>query len=861
MAATTIHSLVYKVVADSTAFTKGIVATRSELSAAKKLFAETRTPIEKLDIGFAALDKLWEKGAITADTYTRAANRLTAELDQSTTASDDAAAAAAEHATALERGMRVTEEFATPLDRHARQLADLQSLLKSGAISEETFGRAAAKAASDMEKATGSAAALARIEKDVQTPLESHADRLAELDDLRKRGVISEGLYGRAVERAKQSLGGKVYDETRTGMERYEAEIAHLSGLLKAGAINQDTFNRAVKMATGKAAGSPFATAKKADPFAGIDQVLDRSPVGGAANFTKLVAGLGPAAIASGAALAGLAAGMAILKTTFDVIVPAVSRAMERIDATRKTADRLGVTTEALSGLRYAAEGAGVEASDFDGAMEKLNSTIGKAAREGNAGGEAFRRLGLDAKQLADERPDEAFLDVVDALGAIENPAQRAASAIEIFGKGNQRIINLALSGSEAIKAATKEAELFGQVIGDVDSRTIERTNDNLARIGKAVDGAANALAVELAPVIESVTELIVSQIKEWGGVKQAVADYVDFAVKDIALLIDTAAMLFPVLKSAGELLTGKELSGDAFLKGFDEMKKRSREASDAAAAQRDEQKGFADELGKSEALDAFMNKLSEQRAALSGEGDDFGFGKLKDIDLPSDKINEAAAALREFNDAKLAKEGSEEARRLEEAMQRELATLSGISSTKQKIADLDKRGVDTSRIKALDQELDREQRKKQLIEDTAKAREASEKESRSFVDALREKQKTPQQKLADNLDKLQLAISNGVVNAGETAGLEMQLARDVAGEDQRTTATQQAPPRTAGPALLRGTAEAFSAILRGANRGNDDSAKKTANNTEKTYNVAKDLLAETKKAMAAKPPLQVITY
>ena len=41
----------------------------------------------------------------------------------------------------------------------------------------------------------------------------------------------------------------------------------------------------------------------------------------------------------------------------------------------------LGVTTEALTSLRFAAKFSGVEAETFDGAMSKMTATLGKAAR------------------------------------------------------------------------------------------------------------------------------------------------------------------------------------------------------------------------------------------------------------------------------------------------------------------------------------------------------------------------------------------------------------------------------------------------------------------------------------------------
>lgn len=78
-----IGRLRYDIVADTSQFTKGIVATRSELSLAKKMFEQSRTPAESFGIAVSKLDGLLTKGAIDIETHRRAVERLNAEYKQS----------------------------------------------------------------------------------------------------------------------------------------------------------------------------------------------------------------------------------------------------------------------------------------------------------------------------------------------------------------------------------------------------------------------------------------------------------------------------------------------------------------------------------------------------------------------------------------------------------------------------------------------------------------------------------------------------------------------------------------------------------------------------------------------------------
>jgi len=75
-----IETLAYKLVMDHKQFVQGTVASRKELSLAKKLMVETRTPVEKLELSMKSLDAIYKKGAIDVHTYRRAQQQLQQQL-------------------------------------------------------------------------------------------------------------------------------------------------------------------------------------------------------------------------------------------------------------------------------------------------------------------------------------------------------------------------------------------------------------------------------------------------------------------------------------------------------------------------------------------------------------------------------------------------------------------------------------------------------------------------------------------------------------------------------------------------------------------------------------------------------------
>jgi hypothetical protein len=76
VATKTIHTLAYKLMMDTNDLKQGAVATRRELSSAKRVMRETRTPAEALENQIKELNAIFKKGAIDQETYNRKLKQL-----------------------------------------------------------------------------------------------------------------------------------------------------------------------------------------------------------------------------------------------------------------------------------------------------------------------------------------------------------------------------------------------------------------------------------------------------------------------------------------------------------------------------------------------------------------------------------------------------------------------------------------------------------------------------------------------------------------------------------------------------------------------------------------------------------------
>lgn len=226
---------------------------------------------------------------------------------------------------------------------------------------------------------------------------------------------------------------------------------------------------------------------------------------------------------------------------------------MDAIDSTAKLSDRLGISTEALTGLEHAAGLSGVSTETLTGGLEKMLNTLSDAATNGGAAANTLNKMGLDATKLANMAPDQAFSAIADGLIGIQNPAARASAAMDIFGKAGQSLLPLMLSGSEGIKQAQEEAAKLGLTFSRVDAAKVELANDAISKMGDVATGIGRTLAVQFAPYITAAADAFVGLATSGEGMGAKVV----LVFKTVLSAIATFADYFSILQAGFYALRG----------------------------------------------------------------------------------------------------------------------------------------------------------------------------------------------------------------------------------------------------------------------------------------------------------------
>jgi hypothetical protein len=243
-------------------------------------------------------------------------------------------------------------------------------------------------------------------------------------------------------------------------------------------------------------------------------------------SMQKLSSYMKTAGVAIAGALVGAAAGMA--KLAFDSIKTA--------DEISKAAQAIGIGTEELSRLRYAADISGVSFDSLQGNLGRFNRGIFDAANGTGNAGKALARLGIEIRNAEGGLKSQTQLltELADKFQKMPDGVEKSALAMQIFGKSGADMIPFLNQGAEGIAKLTGEADKFGVVIDEETGRKAEEFNDNLSRLRGVLDSMATQIAADMLPALVDFTDWLVRNT----GAIRAFAGEVSKAVQGIGFMV-----------------------------------------------------------------------------------------------------------------------------------------------------------------------------------------------------------------------------------------------------------------------------------------------------------------------------------
>ena len=223
------------------------------------------------------------------------------------------------------------------------------------------------------------------------------------------------------------------------------------------------------------------------------------------AAFNKQVGRMG-AQVAS-AGIGKLAAAAAAAAAAFATWRVATGK---EIDEQNDLAQRVGISIQGLRELQYAVHLTGSETEALGPAIKKMNANLSDAARAGGPVEESLNRIGLSAKDLVKLDANQAFIRISGAMSGLTSQADKAATAMDIFGKSGQELLNSLSAGAPALQALELEFRSIRGVMSDEDANKVATLQDSLDKAWEALGRVSDTIAVAVAPYLTDLINLFI---------------------------------------------------------------------------------------------------------------------------------------------------------------------------------------------------------------------------------------------------------------------------------------------------------------------------------------------------------------
>jgi hypothetical protein len=151
------------------------------------------------------------------------------------------------------------------------------------------------------------------------------------------------------------------------------------------------------------------------------------------------------------------------------------------------TSERLGLTTDELQELRFAATQSGVAVNQFDIGFQRFTRRVAEARQGTGELREVIRDLGIDIS--ANRSNVEVFEDFIEVLANTEDASERVRIAFKAFDTEGVGFVQIVQGGAGALAAYRQQAIETGQVL---DKDVVRRFNALGAQVERITTSLRN---------------------------------------------------------------------------------------------------------------------------------------------------------------------------------------------------------------------------------------------------------------------------------------------------------------------------------------------------------------------------------
>lgn len=205
-------------------------------------------------------------------------------------------------------------------------------------------------------------------------------------------------------------------------------------------------------------------------------------------------------------ALAGLGVGLSIAG-----LAEAVKEVSEYGEEISRAAAKTGMTTEQISGLRFAAKATGTEFQSLQQGIVMFDKNVAGLSNTNSRAAKALEALGISTKQADGSiRPThELLLSVAQRFQGMRDGAEKTAIAVALFGRSGAELIPFLDQGASGIQALEQRAKELGVTLSESDTKAAESFHQQIESLSAGIEGLKIKLVSNLFPGLSQLIGLL----------------------------------------------------------------------------------------------------------------------------------------------------------------------------------------------------------------------------------------------------------------------------------------------------------------------------------------------------------------
>lgn len=191
-----------------------------------------------------------------------------------------------------------------------------------------------------------------------------------------------------------------------------------------------------------------------------------------------------------------------------------VSKNLDEID---KMSQKLGLSTKAYQEWDYVLQISGSDINSMATGLKTLTNKFDDAVNGSDSAVQTFERLGLSMEEIQDLSRENLFAKVITQFQNMEDSAERAALANDLFGRSGQELAPLFNTTAEDTRKLIEEVNELGGVMSEDAVRNGAAFQDAMTAVKTALSGAGAQLVENLIPAVTDFATKITDFIASGG--------------------------------------------------------------------------------------------------------------------------------------------------------------------------------------------------------------------------------------------------------------------------------------------------------------------------------------------------------